>query len=80
MGVLSLELCKERLTVDVLNRTVTVSAGYDLDSLNEELARQDLVLPIDLGASPSVGGMVAANTAGAKVIGYGDVRRRTLGL
>ena len=38
------------------------------------------MLPIDLGASPSVGGMVAANTAGAKVIGYGDVRRRTLGL
>ncbi len=80
MGVLSLELCKERLEIDPVDRTLTVSAGYDLDWLNEHLAQFDLKLPVDLGASPGVGGMVSTNTGGTKVVGYGDVRRRTLGL
>ena len=80
MGVLSLELCKERLEVDRIARTVTVSAGYDLDSLNEHLRPDGLMLPVDLGSSPGVGGMVATNTGGTKVLGYGDVRRLILGL
>ena len=80
MGVLSLELCKERLEVDRSARTLTASAGYDLDGLNDHLRSFDLMLPVDVGSSPGVGGMVAANTGGTKVIAYGDVRRLTLGL
>jgi FAD/FMN-containing dehydrogenase len=80
MGVLSLELCKERLEVDRLGRTLTASAGYDLDWLNDHLRGDGLMLPVDVGSSPGVGGMVATNTGGTKVIGYGDVRRLTLGL
>jgi len=79
-GVLSMELFRSTLDVDVVNRTVTVSAGTDLDTLNQVLARDDLTFPIDLGANPSVGGMVGANTGGARLIRHGDVRRHVLGL
>ena len=79
-GVVSMELLRSTIEIDVLNRTVTASAGVDLDSLNEALARSGLTLPIDLGANPSVGGMVAANTGGARLIRHGDVRRHVLGL
>lgn len=79
-GVVSMELCRSMIEIDVPNRTVTASAGVDLDSLNVLLARNGLTLPIDLGANPSVGGMVAANTGGARLIRHGDVRRHVLGL
>jgi FAD/FMN-containing dehydrogenase len=79
-GVISMELCRSRIEIDAVNRTVTASAGVDLDSLNDALAREGLTLPIDLGANPSVGGMVAANTGGARLIRHGDVRRHVLGL
>ncbi len=79
-GVMSMELSRSMLDVDVVNRSVTVSAGIDLDTLNEDLARDGLTFPIDLGANPSVGGMIGANTGGARLIRHGDVRRHVLGL
>jgi len=79
-GVVSMELCRSTIDVDVVNRTVTVSAGVDLETLNEVLGRDSLTFPIDLGANPSVGGMVGANTGGARLIRHGDVRRHVLGL
>jgi FAD/FMN-containing dehydrogenase len=79
-GVLSMEFCRSKIDVDVANRTVTVSAGVDLATLNEVLARDGLTFPIDLGANPSVGGMVGANAGGARLIRHGDVRRHVLGL
>jgi len=66
--------------VDVADRTVTVSAGVDLAGLNETLAAHGLTFPIDLGANPTIGGMVGANTGGARLIRHGDVRRHVLGL
>lgn len=79
-GVLTMERCRHRLDIDAVNRTVTASAGVDLAAVNEALAPYGLVLPIDLGANPSVGGMVGANTGGARLIRHGDVRRHLLGL
>src|SRR5262249_23299605 len=35
---------------------------------------------IDLGADPTVGGMVATNAAGTRVLRYGDLRQNLLGL
>jgi FAD/FMN-containing dehydrogenase len=66
--------------LDVADRTVIVEAGCDRDRLDLALAAHDLEFPIDLGASPSVGGMVATNTGGARMLRHGDVRRRTLGV
>ena len=79
-GVLNMERCRGTFSIDPIDRTVTVSAGIDLASLNDTLADHGLMLPIDLGANPTVGGMVGANTGGARLIRHGDVRRHVLGL
>jgi len=80
MVVLSLERLNKRLQVDVLDRTVTVDAGVLLSTLNEALAEHGLTFPVDLPADPQIGGMIAANTGGARLLRYGDVRRNLLGL
>lgn len=78
MLVLSLERLVEPLEIDPVNRTARVGAGVSLSRLNAAAADHDLLFPIDLGADPSIGGMVAANTGGARFLRYGDVRRNTL--
>lgn len=78
--VLSLERLRNTIDIDVLNRSVRVDAGVTLHELNEALAAHGLFFPIDLGANPSVGGMLAANTGGSRLIKYGDVRANCLGL
>jgi FAD/FMN-containing dehydrogenase len=78
--VLSLERLRATLEIDVLNRSVRVDAGVTLHELNDALAPHGLFFPIDLGANPSVGGMLAANTGGSRLIKYGDVRTNCLGL
>jgi FAD/FMN-containing dehydrogenase len=76
--VLSTQRLKERLEIDVRNRTATVSAGYRLSDLNKAAAEHGLFFPIDLGADPTVGGMVATNTGGARLVRYGGVRENLL--
>jgi FAD/FMN-containing dehydrogenase len=78
--VLSLERLNKRFELNVPNRSVKVSAGTTLSSINERLAPQGLWFPIDLGADPSIGGMIATNTGGTRFIRYGDVRRNVLGV
>ena len=80
MVVLSLERLNRRLEVDVLDRTVKVDAGVLLSALNEVLAEHGLTFPVDLPADPQIGGMIAANTGGARLLRYGDVRHNLLGL
>src|SRR5215207_9209745 len=80
MGVLSLELLREPFLVDTADRTVTAGAGWTLSDINDRLAAFGLTLPIDVGSDPSVGGMVATNTGGSRLLRYGDVRRRLLGV
>ncbi|MFZ6817374.1 FAD-binding oxidoreductase [Undibacterium sp. Ji22W] len=78
--VVSLERLKQHLVIDVINRSVEVDAGVCLQELNEALLPHGLFFPIDLAANPSIGGMIATNTGGAKLIRYGDVRQNLLGL
>lgn len=80
MVVLSLERLTRRLEVDPFDRTVLVDGGVTLGQLNEALAPHGLMFPIDLGADPQIGGMVATNTGGTRLLKYGDVRRQVLGL
>jgi FAD/FMN-containing dehydrogenase len=76
--VLSLSRLNKEFTADVANRSVTVAAGMLLQELNERLEPHGLWFPIDLGANPSIGGMVATNTGGTRLIRYGDVRHNLL--
>lgn len=78
--VLSMERIKGVIDIDPMDGVVQAWAGTRLSELNQALEAHGLCLPIDLGADPSVGGMLAANTGGARLIRYGDVRHNTLGL
>lgn len=80
MVVLSLERLQHRLDIDPLNRTATVDGGILLSQLNAALEPHGLCFPVDLGADPQIGGMVATNTGGTRLLKYGDVRHNLLGL
>ncbi|MBB4569301.1 FAD-binding oxidoreductase [Rhizobium leucaenae] len=79
-GVLSLDRLTGICELDRVNRTVKVGAGLRLSDLNGKLQESGLFFPIDLGADPLLGGMIATNTGGSRFLRYGDVRRNTLGL
>ena len=79
-AVLSLERLNRVCEIDVDNRSVRVGAGMRLSQLNARLEAEGLCFPVDLGADPMIGGMVATNTGGARFLRYGDVRANTLGL
>jgi len=79
-GVLSLDRVTSVFELDRVNRTARVGAGLRLSELNARLEEHGLFFPIDLGADPCIGGMIATNTGGSRFLRYGDVRRNTLGL
>ncbi|MBA5687586.1 FAD-binding oxidoreductase [Rugamonas apoptosis] len=72
--VFSLDRLKDSVVIDADERTATVGAGVRLSELNEAAAAMGLCFPIDLSADPTIGGMIASNTGGARLIKYGDVR------
>ncbi|WP_080581793.1 FAD-binding oxidoreductase [Sinorhizobium fredii] len=79
-AVLSFERAASTLQLNHINRSIEVSPGVSLSKLNDFLESYGLWFPIDLGADPTVGGMIATNTGGTRFIRYGDVRRNVLGL
>ena len=80
MLVLSLERLDKRLEIDPINRTAVVDGGVLLSSLNAALSSHGLMFPIDLGADPTIGGMIATNTGGTRLLKYGDVRHNLQGI
>ena len=80
MVVLSLERLNQTIELDRAGRTVLVDGGVLLSQLNEALAPHGFWFPVDLGADPQLGGMVATNTGGTRLLKYGDVRHNLLGI
>ncbi len=80
--VLSLEKMNVIEEIDVVGGTATVEAGVILQTLQEAVAEQGLIFPLDLGArgSCTIGGNVATNAGGINVIRYGMMRNLVLGL
>ena len=78
--VLSLDRVTDCFELDLDNRSLRAGAGFRLSDVNRRLEPHGLFFPIDLGADPRLGGMVATNTGGSRFLKYGDVRRNTLGL
>ena len=80
--ILSLERMDRIEEIDPIGRTATVQAGVILQHLQENVARHDLIFPLDLGArgSCTIGGNVATNAGGINVIRYGMMREMVLGL
>ncbi len=79
-------LSLERMTAieasDPIGRTLTVQAGATLQSVQEAAAAIDLFFPLDLAArgSCTIGGNIACNAGGTRVIRYGLMRDLVLGL
>jgi FAD/FMN-containing dehydrogenase len=80
--VISLERLARVEEIDVIGRTVVVQAGCTLQALQEAVAAEGLLLPLDLGArgSCTIGGNVATNAGGNNVIRFGMARAQVLGL
>ncbi|RDB42993.1 FAD-binding oxidoreductase [Halomonas sp. DQ26W] len=81
-----LAISLERLTaieaIDPVSGTMTVQGGVPLQRVQELAEQYDLQFPLDLGArgSCTIGGNIATNAGGVRVIRYGMMRQQVLGL
>jgi FAD/FMN-containing dehydrogenase len=80
--VLSLERLRALGPVDTLGMTVRVEAGAVVEAVHAHAAEAGLTWPIDFAAKGSamVGGAIATNAGGLRVIRYGLTRQWVLGL
>ncbi|SDN44047.1 FAD-binding oxidoreductase [Vreelandella arcis] len=80
--VISLERMSAIEEVDQVGGTLTVQAGAPLQRVQEAAKEVDLQFPLDLGArgSCTIGGNIATNAGGVRVIRYGMMRQQVLGL
>jgi FAD/FMN-containing dehydrogenase len=80
--VVSLEAMNQIEGVDVPGRTMRVQAGVVLQNAQEEADRFDLMFPLDLGGrgSATIGGNIATNAGGMRVVRYGMMRNLVLGV
>lgn len=80
--VLSLTKMNQMGVVDTLAHTVTVQAGAVTEAVHEHCAPLGLTWPVDFASKGSshVGGNIATNAGGVKVIRYGLTRQWVLGL
>ena len=80
--VLSLERMNQIEELDRTGRTLTAQAGVPLQAIQDASAAADLLFPLDLGArgSCTIGGNMATNAGGNRVLRYGMARSQLLGL
>ena len=79
---LSLERMNRILEIDPVSMTVTLEAGCILQNAQEAVEKQGAFLPLDLGSrgSAMIGGCIAANSGGNRVLRWGMMRDMVLGL
>ena len=80
--VLSLERLAGIEHIDPVGATLIAGAGTTLEAIQDAAAEQGLMFPLDIGArgTATIGGNVATNAGGNRVIRYGMVRSLVLGL
>jgi len=80
--VLSLERMNRVLGFDPIDRTLTVQAGIALQAVHDAARTHGLIYPVDFAArgSCSIGGNIATNAGGIRVIRYGNTREWIAGL
>jgi FAD/FMN-containing dehydrogenase len=80
--VLSLERMNKPLAFDPVDRTLTVQAGMALEAAHNAALEHGLIYPVDFAArgSCSIGGNIATNAGGIRVIRYGNTREWIAGL
>ena len=80
--VLSLEKMRQILAIDPAARTLRCEPGVTLQAVQEAAAAHGLLYPVDYAAkgSAQIGGSLATNAGGVKVLRYGLTRDWVLGL
>lgn len=80
--IVSLERMHNIECVDQLDGIAVVQAGAILQAVQEQLAEQGFLFPLDFGArgSATIGGATATNAGGLNVLRYGMLRNQILGL
>ncbi|MGH8122840.1 MAG: FAD-binding oxidoreductase [Rudaea sp.] len=80
--VVSFERMKRVLDFNVVDRTLTVQPGIALEAVHQAAQQHGLIYPVDFGArgSCSIGGNIATNAGGIRVIRYGNTREWIAGL
>src|SRR3546814_17919450 len=68
--------------IDPVGQLAVVQAGVTVEGLQNAVAEQGLLYPIDLGAkgSATIGGTIATNAGGNRVLRWGMTRQNLLGL
>ncbi|MFC0677878.1 FAD-binding oxidoreductase [Lysobacter korlensis] len=80
--VLSMERMNRVVGFDAVDRTLTVQPGIVLEAVHNAAREHGLAYPVDFGArgSCSIGGNIATNAGGIRVIRYGNTRNWIAGL
>ncbi len=80
--VVSFERMNRVLAFDAIDRTLTVQPGIALEAVHNAAREHGLIYPIDFAArgSCSIGGNIATNAGGIRVIRYGNTREWIVGL
>lgn len=80
--VLSLEKMRAMGEVDPVSRTVRVDAGAVTAAVHEHCEQHGLTWPVDFASSGSshIGGNIATNAGGVRVVRYGLTRQWVIGL
>ena len=80
--VFSLERMSRIEEIDTVGQLAVVEAGATLEAVQNAAADQGLFYPVDLGAkgSATIGGTIATNAGGNRVLRWGMTRQNILGL
>jgi len=80
--VLSLERMNKSLAFNAIDRSLTVQAGMPLEAVHNAAREHGLIYPVDFAArgSCTIGGTIATNAGGIRVIRYGNTREWIAGL
>ncbi len=80
--VVSFERMNKVLDFNAVDRTMTVQPGIVLETVHKAAREHGLIYPIDFGArgSCTIGGNIATNAGGIRVIRYGNTREWIAGL
>ncbi len=80
--IVSLERMRRILEVNRVDRTIRCEAGVALERIQASACEQGLYFPVDFSSrgSAQIGGNIATNAGGIRVIRYGNMRDWVVGL
>lgn len=80
--ILSMSLMNQVLSFDDVSGILVCQAGCILESLDNMMEDKGFIMPLDMGAKGSchIGGNIATNAAGLRLLRYGSLHGNVLGL